>query len=162
MITLVFSQKMLECHRIEDDIPITTICLDTGVLVLFFIENAPDRIVKLLVDLEKGTIHSQVLAPVLCEVYFHLCRSKGKDYASMKTSSLPVAYSIEIVPVDMRLTIRAGQLKCQYQHAVSYNDCLSIAHCLETKITFHTTEKKLKAYPGSILEQLKVIKYSWD
>lgn len=130
--------------------------------MLFFIEPEQDRIVTLLKDLEKETIHSQVVAPILCELYFHLCQAKGKDYASIKVNSLPAAYSIEIVPVDMRLTIRAGQLKCQYQHVLSYNDCLSIAHCLEKKLTFHTTEKKLKTFPGSILQQLKVVKYNWD
>jgi predicted nucleic acid-binding protein len=136
--------------------------LDTGVLTLFFKENANEAIVKLALDLEKGTVHGEILAPLLCEVYFHLCRPKGKDYASMKVSSLSVAYSIEIVPVDMKLTIRAGQLKCQYQHALSYNDCLSIAHCLENRLAFHTTEKKIKTFPGQVLQQLKVVKYAWD
>lgn len=121
-----------------------------------------EDIVKLVSNLKKGIFHAQVLAPLLCEVYFHLCRPRGKDYASMKVSSLPAAYSIEIIPVDMRITIRAGQLKCQYQHVLSYNDCLSIAYCLESKLTFHTTEKKLKTYPSYVLEHLKVVKYSWD
>ncbi len=80
----------------------------------------------------------------------------------MKVTSLPAAYAIEIIHVDMRITIRAGQLKCQYQHALSYNDCLSIAYCLETKLEFHTTEKKLKTFPGHVLSQLKVVKYNWD
>jgi predicted nucleic acid-binding protein len=125
-------------------------------------EGEKEAIVKLVSNLKEGTVHGQVLAPLLCEVYFHLCRPKGKDYASMKVSSLPAAYSIEIIPVDMRITIRAGQLKCQYQHMLSYNDCLAIAYCLETKLVFHTTEKKLKTFPGHVLSQLNVVKYNWD
>jgi predicted nucleic acid-binding protein len=125
-------------------------------------DESGERIVNLLSDLENGIIYAQVIAPVLCELYFHLCRSRGRDYASLKVSTLPITYAIEIVPVDMDLTIRAGQLKCQYQHALSYNDCLSIAHCIKTKLPFHTTEKKLKSYPGPVLEHLKVVKYSWD
>ncbi|MBN2152116.1 MAG: PIN domain-containing protein [Candidatus Lokiarchaeota archaeon] len=125
-------------------------------------EEEKEDIVKLVSNLKKGIFHGQVLAPLLCEVYFHLCRPKGKYYASMKVSSLPAAYSIEIIHVDMRITIRAGQLKCQYQHALSYNDCLSIVYCLESRLPFHTTEKKLKTYPGAVLEHLQVVQYSWD
>ncbi|NMC06459.1 MAG: type II toxin-antitoxin system VapC family toxin [Candidatus Lokiarchaeota archaeon] len=136
--------------------------MDTGVLMLFCLNEVEERIIKLLSDLENGVIHSQVIAPVLCELFFHLCRSRGREYASMKVSSLPEAYAIEVVPVDMDLTIRAEQLKCQYQSAVSYNDCLSIAHCLKARIALHTTEKKLKTLPGLVLQQLKIVKYAWD
>ncbi len=140
----------------------TKACIDSGVLVHIFDDKSSQDISRLLKEIKDGTTSASILSPILCEVYFHLCRAKGREYASTKIVAMLDLFPLEIIHVNTPLIIKAGQLKCQNQKLLSYNDCLSIAYCMLNKVPFHTTEKKLKEMPNGVQQQLKVVKYAWD
>jgi predicted nucleic acid-binding protein len=118
-------------------------CLDTGVITLFYSENAPSSINELLIHIEKGTMQAYTLYPLLVEVIFHICKLDGKDAAIKKISNFLNEYPIKIISLDPSLCIKAGLLRCQHR-TLSYNDCIAVSFCLNHKMTLHTTEKKLK------------------
>lgn len=113
------------------------ICIDTGLLVLFFDENAPKLIENLWNSVEKKEISVVVLQPTISEAIYHLCRNNGKDYAISKLKSLLVRYEIKIITLDEKLLFQAGILKCQNRETLSYNDCFSISYCLQENIPFY-------------------------
>nr|MDO8111780.1 hypothetical protein [Candidatus Sigynarchaeota archaeon] len=95
----------------------------------------------------------------MIEIYFQSCKVEGQERATLLLNSLLEEYKVDIINPDRRLLFSAGLLKCQYRTALSYIDCLSIAHALRIKLPFHTTEKKLKQIPGNMLQMLNVVKY---
>ncbi len=118
-------------------------CLDTGVITLFYSENPPNSINDLLVYIEKGTTEAYTLFPLLVEAFFQICKLEGKDSATRKISNFTNEYPINVMPLDLNLSIKAGLLRCQHRK-LSHNNCIAVAFCLNNKIPLHTTEKKLK------------------
>jgi predicted nucleic acid-binding protein len=110
-------------------------------------------------QLKKGSLLAQVVSPVVSEILYHACTVEGKERAQALVSSLLEDYNIDMISPDRALLFSAGVLRCQHRTALSYIDCMSIAHALKLNIPFHTTEKKLKQIPGNVLQRLKVVKY---
>jgi predicted nucleic acid-binding protein len=135
--------------------------LDAGILTLFLAKNCPPKIKALMGDIKAGTIEGHVLAPVLVETFFHICKLDGIDEAKVSINSLLKEHPLHVGEQDTSLVVSAGVLKCQHKDTLSYIDCLSIAYCLNNKCTFHTTEKKLKKIPGNSLLRLHTVKYAF-
>ena len=100
-----------------------------------------------------------ILKPVLIETFKHLCHLHGIEFAKITILSFINQYPIHLIEFDIALIIKAGTLKCQNPKTLSYIDCMSIAYTLNSKITFHTTEKTLKKIPSTTLKRLKVVEY---
>ncbi len=136
-------------------------CLDTGVLGIYLSINPGKKIQNLIQNIRKGLTKAFVLKPVLIEIFYHLCKIEGKEIASIKIAYLKSQIPFILVDLDDSLILKAGILKCQHRTSLSYIDCMSIAFCLNTNTTFHTTEKLIKKIPNNTLNQLKIEKYSF-
>ncbi len=135
--------------------------LDTGILTLFLASDCPQKINELMGKVKDGTMEGHVLAQVLVEVFFHVCKLDGIEDAKVALNSLREQYPLKIAEQDTSLVVSAGILKCQHKDTLSYTDCMSIAYCLNNKCIFHTTEKNIKKIPANTLQKLNVVKYSF-
>jgi PIN domain nuclease of toxin-antitoxin system len=137
------------------------LCLDTGVLSIYFSKSPTREVLSLIKGIQQGTIEAHILSPVLIEEFKHLCRLKGLNCAKTTLESFISQVPVKLINLSMPLLIKAGTLKCQYSVQLSYIDCMCIAYSLQTGIPFHTTEKTLKKIPGDTLRKLKVVKYKF-
>jgi hypothetical protein len=135
------------------------ICLDTGVLGLFFVEPQTPEIKSLISNILNKNVNPHIVKPVLCELFYHLCREFGRDISSTMISSLKHKFPFILVDLDESLITLAGTLKCQHHTLLSYIDCMSLSFCLNNKMAFHTIEKCLQKIPQSILDRLIIVKY---
>ncbi len=133
-----------------------TISLDTGPISLFFTRDHSKKIDALFNSIKTNQINAIVIAPVLAEVFKHLCVSNGKDYANSSLISLLKFYPINVKSLDYSMILKAGQLKCQFRKKLSYIDCFVIALALIEKCELHTTEKEFPTF-----SKLKIITYSF-
>ena len=137
------------------------ICLDTGVISIFFSNNPTNQVINLMKDIQQQKISAYLPKPVMIEAFFHVCKNDGKENAKIILITFLKKYPLNLIEFDNNLIIHAGQLKCQHRSNLSYIDCMGIAIALNRKIAFHTTEKKLKKIPHNVLEKLIVVKYSF-
>ncbi len=137
------------------------ICLDAGVLGIFFSTNCTPQVQELMNAIKNTTYEAHVLKSVLCEAYYHVCEVNGRETATVQLTSLVRRYPLVQVDLDESLIYFTGLLKCQNKNTLSYIDCMSIAYCLNNHLPFHTTEKLLKKIPTNTLKKLKVITYQW-
>ena len=128
------------------------ICLDTGPIMLYLSKNPPQEIELLIKRVQNKEITATVMAPILIEVFKHLCVKKGKDFAVNSHNSFRVRVPVEIGQLTDSLIIAAGKLKCQYRELLSYNDCIVVAYAIEQKVELHTTEKELNTIPKLIVK----------
>ena len=135
------------------------ICLDTGVISLFFSNDRPADVEQLFNEIKGNKLEAYVLKEVLVEVFKHLCRLKGIEIASAHITSFIQTYPIRLIDLDLALIIKAGTLKCQNSEKLSYIDCMIVAYCLNEKITLHTTEKTIQHLPNETLQRLKLVKH---
>ena len=129
------------------------ICLDTGLLTLFYSKNPPNTIIELMNQIKQKKIRAYIVWPVLIEVYKHLCILKGKTYAESTITSLINNYPVSVINLDISLILKAGALKCQHRTTLSYNDCIIIAYSLNKKLVLHTTEKDLPKIPNLTIKK---------
>ncbi|MHA1371572.1 MAG: PIN domain-containing protein [Promethearchaeota archaeon] len=137
------------------------ICLDTGILTLHFARDCPPKVEEFMKKIKNRDIEAHVLAPVLSEFFFHVCKLDGIEIAKISINSLLEQYPLVVVKHDTSLIVSAGILKCQHRNTLSYIDCMSISYCLNNKLEFHTTEKKVKKIPGNTLQKLRIVKYQY-
>jgi predicted nucleic acid-binding protein len=140
------------------------ICLDTGILSIFFMENSVEftRVQKLFQGSIGNTYEIYILSPIFSEIFYHICKIQGKDEARVKILSLKKNFPIKVIDLNDEILCLAGELKCKHRRLVSYIDCFSLAFCSLNKIEFHTTEIKLKDIPAELKERIKIISYKWD
>ena len=129
------------------------ICLDTGPLTLFFSKTPPSDISNLMKSIKEKKSKAHIVWPILIEVYKHLCVLKGKSFAESAIISITNNYPVNIIDMDVSLSLKAGALKCQYRTTLSYNDCIVIAYSLNKKLVLHTTEKDLPKIPHLALQK---------
>ncbi|WP_457559333.1 PIN domain-containing protein [Candidatus Harpocratesius sp.] len=137
------------------------ICLDTGVLGIFFSNNPTSQVKQLMKEIQNKRINAYLPKPVLIESFLHICKNDGKESAKITLLNFLNKYPVNLVEFDYNLIIQAGQIKCQHRKTLSYIDCMGIAIALNKRIEFHTTEINLKKIPSNILNKLKVVKYSF-
>jgi len=134
----------------------TEICLDAGILAIFFSKDITSEAKGLLKNIFNTKIVAYILKPILIECYYHLCKIKGSEFAEFAIKSFLTKYPVKIEPIDENLIYSAGKIKCQNRKILSYNDSLVIAFCLNNNITFYTTEKNLKDKENSALKRLRI------
>jgi PIN domain nuclease of toxin-antitoxin system len=137
------------------------ICIDTGVLSIYFSKDITKEVSDLIDKVKKGIVEAHILKPVLVEVFHHLCRVKGLDFAKTTIVSFMNQVPFKEIDLNTPLIIKAGTLKCQNPKKLSYIDCMCIAYALNMKIPLHTTEKTLNKLAGTNLQNLKTVKYSF-
>ena len=137
------------------------ICLDTGVISIFFSNNPTPQVKNLMKEIQQQKISAYLPKTVLIEAFFHVCRNDGIENAKIALINFLKKYPLNLIEFDNDLIILAGHLKCQHRNTLSYIDCMGIAIALNRKIPFYTTEKKLKKIPNNVLEKLNVVKYSF-
>nr|MDO8115817.1 PIN domain-containing protein [Candidatus Sigynarchaeota archaeon] len=136
-------------------------CIDSGVLDIYFSMNRSEKVKSLMDNVARRNVSAQVVKPVLSEVFFHLCKTRGAPEATIQLKNLLDNYPIELVDLDRDLLFSAGKLRCQHASTLSYIDCMSIAYCLDSGAEFHTTEKKIKQIPHNTLARLSIVTYTW-
>ena len=137
------------------------ICLDSGILSLYFSQEPPVAVQDLFNKIKKKEVECYVLSPVLIEVYWNICQTEGIEIARISISSFIHTIPHYLVHVDEDLILSAGKLKCQHPTTLSYIDCVSIAFCINNKCILHTTEKNIKKIPHITLQRLKVVKHTF-
>ena len=140
------------------------VCFDKGIFLLYFSKGsiARKKILQMLKGSLEGKYEIHVLKPVISEVVCKYCLLRGKDAARNEIFALLKRYPFKEIPLNYPIIFDTGILKAQDRIRLSYNDCFSIIYCVQNKIPFHTTEKKLKQIPLSTLQKLKVITYQWS
>jgi len=107
--------------------------------------------------IKEEKIEAHVLAPLIAESFFHICKLSGKVAAETILATFLNTFPIKLVHLNQSLIIKAGLLKCQHAKILSYNDCFAIAYALNKKLTFHTTEKNI----GNIFPTLRLKMYTF-
>ncbi len=137
------------------------ICLDTGVIHLFLSKNPKPQVIELMEKIKNGSVNACIVAPVISELTYHVCKIDGRERALAAVNSFLKQYPVSVVETDTSLVLSAGVLKCQHRKLLSYIDCISIALCIRARMEFHSTEKKLKDFPGNVLQHVKVVRYTF-
>jgi predicted nucleic acid-binding protein len=137
------------------------ICIDTGVLSIYFSTNKTAAVKSLMNDILGGKYRVAILKPVLVEEFFQICKDSGLQEANTQILNFMRNFPIDFVDLDESLILNAGKLKCQHASTLSYIDCMSIAFCLKQGAELHTTEKLLKQIPHNVLDRLRTVKYDF-
>lgn len=132
------------------------ICLDTGPITMFLMENAPEKINTLFSSIKSEKVTAYIVPPILTEVYKHICEARGKEHAQKGMVIVLEQYPIQLVEINKSLIIKAGELKCQYRNELSYVDCFLLAFGIINKVEIHSTEKEFPKIPN-----LKIVKYNF-
>ncbi|MHA1130287.1 MAG: PIN domain-containing protein [Candidatus Helarchaeota archaeon] len=127
------------------------ICLDAGVISLYYQKDPPKKIIELIEEVKKGKISTLVPRVILVEVFKHLCVAGGKDYATSCIRSFLHKCRPTLISLTPELILNAGHLKCRFRSILSYNDSILIATALKEKAKLHTTEKNLPQIPKLIV-----------
>ncbi len=137
------------------------ICVDTGVLMIYFSNDPTPQVFQLFKDCIEGKINIHLLKPIIVETVKHLCNLNGIDRARTIILSFLNKVPVSLIDIDFSLAIHAGILKWQNNDRLSTVDSIAIAHAIDKKIPFHTTEKKLAKIPASFMQRLKIVKYNF-
>jgi predicted nucleic acid-binding protein len=137
------------------------ICLDAGVLSIYFSSQRTPEVKALMDSIKAGKLDAYMLKHVLIEVYFHICRDQGITEANTQITNFQSQYPVSLVDLDDSLVLHAGKLKCQHVRTLSYIDCMTIAFSLRENAELHTTEKLLKQIPHNTLQRLRFVKYTF-
>jgi predicted nucleic acid-binding protein len=137
------------------------VCLDTGVLDIYFSSHLTEPVKMLMDDVRTGNLSAFIVMPVLSEIFFHLCRQNGASEAATQLTNFLNIFPIELVEPGRELLFSAGKIRCQHASTLSYIDCMSIAFCLSSGAEFHTIEKAIKQIPQNTLARLHVVTYAW-
>ena len=137
------------------------ICLDTGVLSILLSGNPTEKIQKLQKSAYSKKVECHILSPMLVETNWQLCKLKGIEIAKIAITSFVRKFPHVLVDLSENIILKAGMVKCQHRTTLSYNDCISIAYCLNTKMEFHTTEKTIQKIKHNTLEKLKIVQYDF-
>lgn len=132
------------------------IFLDTGVITLFFAKDFPPAIARLKTQLAAGEVNGFTISPLLVEVFFQLCKLRGKDFARTCLRRVEDELLITRIEISRIIEGQAGELKCVYRTKLSYNDCIAIVCALQENIPLYTTEK---AFPT--IEKLRIQKFEF-
>ena len=114
-----------------------TIFVDSGVISLYLSNH--EKTLREIKTLKKA--HSIILSSELnyIELFYHLCREKGKINAQVMMENLRQGNTIKFIPVNGKISILAGELKCKHKF-LSTVDAVIIAEALARKIFIYTTE----------------------
>ncbi len=114
-----------------------TIFVDSGVISLYLSNH--EKTLREIKTLKKA--HSIILSSELnyIELFYHLCREKGKINAQVMMENLRQGNTIKFIPVNEKISILAGELKCKHKF-LSTVDAVMIAEALARKIFIYTTE----------------------
>ena len=137
------------------------ICIDTGILTLYFSKNCPSTVQTLMDQVKEKKIKLNIIKAVLSETFYHVCKIEGKEAATLKITGFLSKYTPNLIELSEQLLYSVGILKCQHASNLSYIDCMSIAFSIQEKVEFHTTEKNLARIPHNTLQKLKIVKYKF-
>lgn len=114
-----------------------TIFMDSGVISLYLSNH--EKTIREIKSRKK--IHSIILSSELnyIELFYHLCREKGKINAQVIMENLRQGNIIKFVPVNEKISILAGELKCKHKY-LSIVDAVIIAEAITRNIFIYTTE----------------------
>ncbi len=127
-----------------------TIFLDSGVISLY--QSNHEEILREIKTMKKN--HYSFISSELnyIELFYHICREKGKINAQVIMENLRQGKILKFIPVNEKTSILAGELKCKYK-TLSIVDTIIIAEALARNIFIYTTETHFKD-----VENLKVKK----
>ena len=60
----------------------------TGIFTVFLMKDCPPKISAVMKRAQKGEILPRVVSPVVCEVFYHLCKLDGREKATLSVNSL--------------------------------------------------------------------------
>jgi len=114
-----------------------TILVDSGVISLYLSNH--EQTLREIKTVKK--IHSIILSSELnyIELFYHLCREKGKINAQVMMENLRQGNTIKFITVNEKISILAGELKCKHKF-LSTVDAVIIAEALARNIFIYTTE----------------------
>nr|MDO8117939.1 hypothetical protein [Candidatus Sigynarchaeota archaeon] len=110
----------------------------------FYARNCPETISAVFAGIKNGETQAFVPAGILIESYYNMCNLSGKGAAEANLNNFMEKLPVEVVQIEKDVLFKAGVLKCQFRHDLSYNDCTAIALSLNWKLVLHTTEKEIK------------------
>ena len=86
------------------------ICLDTGVLSIFFSDPVVQdkKVEKIIQKAIQGQIEIHIFMPILVEVFYQLCKLKGKENAKLTLLSFFHRVPIKKITLNDNLVYSAG------------------------------------------------------
>jgi len=137
------------------------VCIDTGVLMIYLSRDPKPKVSQLFKDCIEGKMSIHLLKPIIVETVKHLCKLNNIDQAKTIILSFLHKVPVTLIDIDTSLAINAGVLKWQNNEVLSTVDSMVMAYAMNKKLALHTTEKKLKKIPASLLQKLKIVKYDF-
>jgi len=86
------------------------ICLDAGVLGIYFSKDRTAEIKSLMDEIKAGKVSAYMLKHVLIEAYFHICKDQGVTEATTQITNFQSQYPINLVDLDDPLIRFAFQM----------------------------------------------------
>ena len=116
--------------------------LDTGVLMLVLIG---DPGVRRVVELVRSGAEAYTAATNLAELRYKVEEKLGKAVAVTWANRLLRTPELQVVPVDVDLAMKAGELKAKYRTLISLADAIALALALDLSARLITTDEALKS-----------------
>lgn len=119
----------------------TRLVVDTGPMLLYFAGNSEAK--EVFSKIMSGKTEGYTCETNVAELYYKTCERLGRETAAIRQASIRNS-GLSIIPLDQRLTILAGDLKCRYKSVLSLVDAFLLAAAKMLRATVVTTDSSLK------------------
>ena len=115
--------------------------LDTGILMLIL---KGDATVKDVVETLRRGAEAYTATTNMTELYYKAEEKLGKQVAITWFNRLIRLGNLTVVPVDVKLALRAGEFKARYRQQLSLADAIIVALTEELNGCLLTTDSRLR------------------
>ena len=115
--------------------------LDTGILMLIL---KGDATVKDVVETLRRVAEAYTATTNMTELYYKAEEKLGKQVAITWFNRLIRLGNLTVVPVDVKLALRAGEFKARYRQQLSLADAIIVALTEELNGCLLTTDSRLR------------------
>lgn len=122
--------------------------LDTGILMLIL--KGDPKVSNVVKEIAQGA-KAYTTTANLIEIYYKTEEKLGKETAITWFNRIAYSKDLTISPINLKLSLRAGEIKAKYKKLISIVDAVIIALAEKENATLITTDKRLKE-----VEEVKV------
>ncbi len=139
------------------------ILIDTGIILNLLTKNPPQKLKKLINNIQEQRYKAATIQPIILEVSRWLIKTKKKTEISDIIYSLLISYNITVHPLnELKHFISAGILRHQIPQ-LSTVDALLYIYAKEKGISIHTTDKSMvdgikEKFPKSKIQYYNYLK----
>jgi len=139
------------------------ILIDMGIILNMLTKNPPQKLKKLIHNIQEQRYKAATIQPIILEVSRWLIKTKKKTEISDIIYSLLISYNITVHPLtELKYYISAGILRHQIPQLSTVDTLLYIC-AKEMGISIHTTDKSMadgikEKFPKSKIQYYNYLK----